>query len=268
MLERGRTWLSGIRWCISRSCRTPLTITWAEVATHNHFALDRGGKVFKQTAPVIKLPEAATEQDHLRLLGLLNSSTACFWLKQVCHNKGGRSARGSSRDEKWERLLRSSMRAKLEQFPLPDGLPMELARDLDALATELQTVRPSAVAAESVPTRAGLDAARAEWERIRSEMISAQEELDWEVYGLYGLLGDDADDLIGPGDREAAAEAWGAGIRDRAGADRWPPAKPRPSGSTGTGRPRSPTCLRTGPPSTGRWWSGGWRRSPRIRTCT
>ena len=29
-------------------------------------------------------------------------------------------------------------------------------------------------------------------------MISAQEELDWEVYGLYGLLGDDADGLIGP----------------------------------------------------------------------
>jgi hypothetical protein len=27
-------------------------------ATHNHFVLDRGGKVFKQTAPVIKLPAA------------------------------------------------------------------------------------------------------------------------------------------------------------------------------------------------------------------
>ena len=49
------------------------------------------------------------------------------------------------------------------------------------------------------PTRAGLDAARAEWDRIRREMISAQEELDWEVYGLYGLLGDDAEDLIGRG---------------------------------------------------------------------
>lgn len=35
-----------------------------------------------------------------------------------------------------------------------------------------------------------------EWERIRSEMISVQDELDWEVYGLYGLLGDDADGLI------------------------------------------------------------------------
>ena len=66
-----------------------MSIAFAEVATHNHFVLDRGGKVFKQTAPVIKLPEGASEDDHLALLGVLNSSTACFWLKQVCHDKGG-----------------------------------------------------------------------------------------------------------------------------------------------------------------------------------
>ena len=68
--------------------RTPLSITFAFVGTHNHFVLDRGGKVFKQSAPVIKLPEDAGEDDHLELLGLLNSSTACFWMKQVFHNKG------------------------------------------------------------------------------------------------------------------------------------------------------------------------------------
>jgi hypothetical protein len=85
--------------------KTPLGIAFAEVATHNHFVLDRGGKVFKQTAPVIKLPAGASEDEHLGLLGLLNSSVACFWLKQVCHNKGGtvdhHGAR-SSRTEKWE----------------------------------------------------------------------------------------------------------------------------------------------------------------------
>ena len=58
------------------------------MATHNHFVLDRGGKVFNRSAPVIKLPESATEDDHLALLGVLNSSTACFWLKQVSQNKG------------------------------------------------------------------------------------------------------------------------------------------------------------------------------------
>ena len=56
-------------------------IVFAFVATHNHFVLDRGGRVFKQTAPVIKLPESATLEDHLDLLGLLNSSTLGFWMK-------------------------------------------------------------------------------------------------------------------------------------------------------------------------------------------
>ena len=65
-----------------------MSIAFAYVATHNHFVLDRGGKVFKQTAPVIKLPQGATEDEHLALLGVLNSSTACFWLKQSSHNKG------------------------------------------------------------------------------------------------------------------------------------------------------------------------------------
>jgi hypothetical protein len=63
-------------------------ITFAFVAMCNQFVLDRSGKVFKQTSPVIKLSKSATEEDHLALLGVLNSSTACFWLKQVSHNKG------------------------------------------------------------------------------------------------------------------------------------------------------------------------------------
>ena len=81
-VEDGLAWYEWGR-LTAEKLRTPLTITFAFVATHNHFVLDRGGKVFKQTAPVIKLPPDATEDEHLALLGLLNSSTACFWMKQV-----------------------------------------------------------------------------------------------------------------------------------------------------------------------------------------
>ena len=85
---------SGLTWCEyghadRRDASAPLSIAFAFVATHNHFVLDRGGKVFNRSAPVIKLTDDATEDDHLALLGVLNSSTACFWMKQVCHNKGG-----------------------------------------------------------------------------------------------------------------------------------------------------------------------------------
>lgn len=87
LAERGLRWFDHSMFFAKRF-RVLLSIAFAFVATHNHFVLDRGGKVFKQSAPVIKLPEGATEDDHLALLGVLNSSTACFWLKQNSHGKG------------------------------------------------------------------------------------------------------------------------------------------------------------------------------------
>jgi hypothetical protein len=85
----GLTWLRVLsRWHPEADLEIPWSIAFAFVATHNHFVLDRGGKVFKQSAPVIKLPAEATEDDHLALLGILNSSTACFWLKQNSYPKG------------------------------------------------------------------------------------------------------------------------------------------------------------------------------------
>jgi hypothetical protein len=69
--------------------RTPFTIAFAFVATHNHFVLDSERRVFGRTAPIIKLKDDATEEDHLALLAYLNSSTACFWMKQAMMNKGG-----------------------------------------------------------------------------------------------------------------------------------------------------------------------------------
>jgi hypothetical protein len=67
--DLGEPWWTWYRWIPSKY-RTELSITFASVATHNHFALDRGGKVFKQSAPVIKLRVQATEDEHLGLLGL------------------------------------------------------------------------------------------------------------------------------------------------------------------------------------------------------
>ena len=87
MLLKGAVWYEWQE-LYAKKFQTPLSIVFAFVATHNHFVLDRGGKVFNHSAPIIKLPSNATEDDHLALLGLLNSSTACFWMKQVFHNKG------------------------------------------------------------------------------------------------------------------------------------------------------------------------------------
>jgi hypothetical protein len=193
-LQLGDKWWGWYRW-IPEKYRCNLSIAYAEVATHNHFALDRGGKVFKQTAPVIKLPGDASEDDHLALLGLLNSSTACFWMKQVCFPKKG------YRDSKWEERIAFNA-TNVGDFPLPVDRLLKLSSRLDALAQRLAEWSPAATptrqraAAGDQPADVAwslksLSAAREQWETIRGRMIALQEELDWRCYSLYGLIDDD-----------------------------------------------------------------------------
>lgn len=178
-------------------------ITFGEVATHNHFVLDRGGKVFKQAAPVIKLPADATEDDHLRLLGLLNSSTACFWLKQSCHNKGASTdSKGArQRTDAFEDFYQVNSK-RVVQLPLADPPPLDLAQRLDALAQELAATAPAVLLAAGGTTRADLDTARARAAGLRRRMVALQEELDWRCYRLYGLVtAEQAEGLEWPADR-------------------------------------------------------------------
>ena len=212
-LELGLTWWEWSRFLRDRY-RTPLSIAFAEVATHNHFVLDRGGKVFNRTAPVIKLPAGSTENDHLTLLGLLNSSTACFWLKQVCHNKGSTvDAHGARQTtDPFENFFQLNG-TKVRMFPVPKEKPLALAAELDHLARERQTHLPAQIIvspvgasllangkagsaaaggfasklAPTVVSRAELDAHRAKAESLLRRMIALQEELDWRCYVLYGV---------------------------------------------------------------------------------
>lgn len=177
--ENGEIPWTWYRWIPDRYL-TPLSITFAFVATHNHFVLDRGGKVFNRTAPVIKLAPDATVEDHLKLLGPLNSSTFAFWGRMTFFARGHYT-------ELWEDFLEHDS-TKLRQFPLPETSPVEIARRLDALAQELSTYEPSAVAEREVPTKEALQEALVQWERIRGQMIALQEELDFACYEAYGLV--------------------------------------------------------------------------------
>ncbi|MDF2047774.1 BREX-2 system adenine-specific DNA-methyltransferase PglX [Microbacterium sp. Kw_RZR3] len=175
-------------------------ITFAFVATHNHFVLDRGGKVFNRSAPVIKLPEGATEDDHFDLLGVLNSSTACFWLKQVSHNKGeGGGARvdagyAAGGDEAWKNTYEFTA-TKLQEFPLPPLLLRSVASRVDEQARLQVEASPRAVLA-SAPTdvRRALSEAYERWDAARRTLVFLQEELDWQTYVAYGL----ADESLAP----------------------------------------------------------------------
>jgi len=181
----GRPWW-GWHQVALRRLEAPLTITFGEVATHNHFVLDRGGKVFNRTAPVIKLPAGSNEDDHLGVLGLLNSSVACFWFQQVCHNKGGPGG-GSSKDEKWHDFYAFNS-TKIAEFPLAQRKPIELAAHIDRLSSARARCLPRALANELPMSRSEIDSRRSQAEQALAQMIGMQEELDWVCYGLYGLL--------------------------------------------------------------------------------
>jgi hypothetical protein len=185
----GRPWYEWHQVTPSAGCHS-WSIAFAEVATHNHFVLDRDGKVFKQTAPVVKLREDASEEDHLQLLGVLNSSTAAFWLRQVTQDKPSNGVKRGLESEKWtvRHQYNSTM---VEDFPLPSAYPTALAIELDYLAEQLATATPSAVAAAGTPSASALCEARSRYEHLRARLIALQEELDWQVYALYNLLDDD-----------------------------------------------------------------------------
>jgi hypothetical protein len=173
--------------------RYKLVVTFPFVATHNHFVLDRGGKVFKQTAPVIRLPADASEGEHLGLLGLLNSSVSCFWLKHVCFNKG-------IGEQPWADRYEHDA-GKVSNFPLPPSLPSDIGRELDQLARQIDSCIPSSLlrteaeAMGDLPDRQILNDMRDCAAGLRRKAVAWQEELDWECYALYGLIPVDANTL-------------------------------------------------------------------------
>ncbi|GGT06941.1 DNA methylase [Streptomyces atratus] len=193
MSAAGLHWWDYMQYTAS-AYKTPLSLTFAFVATHNHFALDRGGKVFNRSAPVIKLREGASEEEHLQLVALLNSSTACFWLKQASHNMGSTvDAKGARQSTLPFEDFFQFNGTPMGDFPLPAAYPTTLAPKLDALAQEFAATSPStATTVEAqAPTANVLREASIKWLSIRAKMIALQEELDWQIYSLYKLHSED-----------------------------------------------------------------------------
>ena len=188
---------SGLKWFeymqhTPSAYTTPYSITFAEVSTHNHFVLDRGGNIFKQTAPVIKLPSDAEQSAHLTLVGFLNSSVAAFWLKQVCHNKGSTvDAHGARQTTDAFENFYQYAGTRISQFPLPRKRDVGLAESLNNLATQRQASLPPQLSVRLPMNLPDLDAHRDTATKLLARMVALQEELDWKCYQLYGITDQD-----------------------------------------------------------------------------
>lgn len=188
-------------------------ICYPEIATHNHFVLDRGGKLFKQTAPVIKLAPTATIEDHLDILGLLNSSILGFWCRQVFKPKAGSGMGRGIQPEGWmERLQFDSTKLHQAAITTRDrDARIAITRAVDAAAHERAACLPAPLlaAGDWSPASLGpnLTVAHDLFLAYTHRMVALQEELDWLTYSSYGLIdpvstvGPDAIEPLAPGHR-------------------------------------------------------------------
>jgi hypothetical protein len=181
----------------------PWVIAWSQVATHGHFAIGRLPWAFNSKATIMRLRRDATAELHHGILALLNSSMACFWLRQNCYPKGGdpignEGARVSA--AAWHDRYEFTA-TTLEDYPLPPKLPVKFGVMMENSALEFAHAEPSIVGEEGIPSAESLATCSARSGLIGAQMIALQEELDWEVYRLYGLINEDMtygnDDLPG-----------------------------------------------------------------------
>lgn len=182
--DEGRPWWGWHQISHSRLANRR-SIVFAYKATHNHFVLNEGNEVFNRTAPVIKLSPGASDDTFDGIVGLLNSSIACFWERSVHRQVSGAG------NEPWE--ARSERNAtKIKNFFIPDERPIELSRQIRELSDELKRQSPDAVSNGGPETLSkDLDDASRLHSELRGKMVQLQEDLDWYCYRAYGLIDDD-----------------------------------------------------------------------------
>mgnify|MGYP003383684272 FL=1 len=145
---------------------------------------------------MINLPTTATEEDHLALLAWLNSSAACFWMKQVFYPKA--SGINDVSVEKGRAEANRYEFAGTGMLPLPVPARVVDAKgsgsSLVAMAREIETLTMARAAADpyAVITAWALDgeislsnalhAAKKAADMAFHTMVVLQEEIDWSFY--------------------------------------------------------------------------------------
>jgi hypothetical protein len=171
-------------------------IVIGETATNSQFVYDTSDAIFGRSAPVLTLRDA-DEARYRDVTAILNSSTLEFWFKQVCFPKGGdKVGEGRTPGEAWEeRYVRNG--SNVIEAPQPQNGGPEIDAALLALEKILETVLSGlalatpANAFQSTTTIATVIAIKERGvETLREQLVALQEDLDWNVYGAFGILDD------------------------------------------------------------------------------
>jgi hypothetical protein len=193
MVEKGAAWYEWQE-LYATKLRSLETIAFSNVATHNHFTLSLDGSLFNSHGMALKLPEGSTRSLYFKLLGALNSSAGCFWIKQVAHNKGSTVDKAGARQRTmpFEDFFETGA-TLIRSFPIPSSLRECLAVVIDSAAVSAAHCSPKNAIKfwelGQFPTLA--DSVSASHRVIREHaqrLVHYQEELDWESYSAFGIL--------------------------------------------------------------------------------
>ncbi|WP_252180112.1 BREX-2 system adenine-specific DNA-methyltransferase PglX [Endozoicomonas sp. 4G] len=173
-------------------------ISFAFVASHNHFYLCDSLVAFNRSAPIIRFKDGdASREQYVELLGYFNSSLVGFWMKQVSHQKQLTGGDGV-RVEFVSKVPYEFVGSQLIHLPIPEGFNTEIGTKLQQFAgniEELATAQRHLSVAEALKTALSTNA-RIEnvWDKyqkerneLRCQMVLLQEEIDWTCYWAFGL---------------------------------------------------------------------------------
>jgi len=193
------------------------------ISTHAHFLLADHAIAFKEKAIAVALKRDFGQKEFSLLLGLLNSSLILEWFKQVCFSKreaeeadtdtyyefaGGKvedtpicDAAGQALGGTWEdtaETLAALAQACSEHGEALRGLDLrKVFEKRDEAYQTWNCSLPGSVAPRSqissdwrtvASLRTAVEDVKRARETLRGEMIALQEEMDWLVYALYGVL--------------------------------------------------------------------------------
>jgi len=195
------------------------------VATHGHFVINTEPSVYNRHGLLFTPRGKFNTTSSAVFLGVLNSYTAVFWLKQYCFNKGAGAEEARDRFE--------FTGGRVEQFPVPASIAkaagevhdsacrtlIVLSERCSQRGQELSTltlkklfekngeayyawnaalpghVKPHKHLQTAFTSNGELNdrlsSAIALRDQLRAEMIARQEEMDWLIYAAYGLLSAD-----------------------------------------------------------------------------
>ena len=187
--EMGKDWYAYMFVADSRF-QMSTGIAFSDISTHNNFAFIDQPYLLNRHAPVVSFQRDASDATIASTIALLNSSTACFWLKQVCFPKGGDPVGNEGarvRKLIWD-VYYEFDGTNLKTFPIPLERPSQLADSLKEESLKLYLSRTNMTENGAPLSRGSLDTTRSEAFSTLARIIALQEELDWQSYRLYGIV--------------------------------------------------------------------------------